>query len=109
MSISSELYSNNTHLKIKVKGDFGGDLLRAFHASYTDAELKEFAITNYIIDLTQARYIDSMGLGMLLALEEFAEKRQATVKLKTANKNVEQLFEIANFAEIFELEYVDPI
>lgn len=54
-----------------------------------------------VIDLTNAAYIDSSGLGMLLVLRDSARASGKSVVLKGASGAVQDVLGIANFHKIF--------
>lgn len=57
------------------------------------------------IDLSQTNFIDSCGLGALIAIQKFASGRNgsASVRLLNPLPSVQQLFELTRLHRIFEI------
>ncbi len=79
------------------KFDFGQ------HKEFREAYRNESATLRYRVNLSQARYLDSSALGMLLLLKKHAGGEAAQVTLEGANDEVRKILEIANFHRIFNM------
>jgi len=58
---------------------------------------------NIEIDLSQTSFIDSCGLGALIALHKTACSRKGTVRLINPQPSVQQLLELTRMHRIFEI------
>ena len=54
----------------------------------------------YVVDLSQAEFMDSSAMGMLLQLREYGDKR-AGVSLVNGSDSVRDILRIANFDKLF--------
>jgi anti-sigma B factor antagonist len=59
--------------------------------------------TNIEIDLSQTTFIDSCGLGALIALHKTACSRKGTLRLMNPLPPVQQLLELTRMHRIFEI------
>lgn len=58
---------------------------------------------NFLIDLSQVDYIDSSGLGVLVALQKRALEQQGVLQLHGLSGVVKELFELTRLNKIFEI------
>jgi len=58
---------------------------------------------NIDVDLSQTTFIDSCGLGALIALHKTACGRQGTVRLLRPQQQVQQILELTRMHRIFEI------
>lgn len=58
--------------------------------------------TNFLIDLSQVDYIDSSGLGVLVALQKRALEHHGKLQLHGLTGVVKELFELTRLNKIFE-------
>lgn len=58
---------------------------------------------NFLIDLSQVDYIDSSGLGALVALQKRALEHHGSLKLHGLTGVVQELFELTRLNKIFEI------
>lgn len=56
-----------------------------------------------IFDLADVEFIDSAGLGMLLLARDEMSKTSANVTLKSPQGQVEKMFSVARFDQMFEI------
>ena len=77
-----------------------------FDASQTDRAREVFAAlnTSAIVDFRDLDYISSAGLGVLLATQQRLKKEGKALKLVHMNRMVRDVFKIARFDIIFEIE-----
>ncbi len=61
-------------------------------------------IRTYKLDLSGISRIDSIGLGMLLLLNNKAEKNNGKITLESPQSQVKEALEIASFDKIFQIE-----
>ncbi len=65
--------------------------------------VNEGALSQIDLDLNQVEFIDSAGLGMLLLFRDEAKKAGKKLILKSPQGQVEKMFKIARFYELFEI------
>lgn len=73
-------------------------LLRTKTLSYFDQGHK-----NFLVDLEKVDYIDSSGLGVLVALQKRALEHQGALVLRGLHGVVKELFELTRLNKIFEI------
>lgn len=61
------------------------------------------ALKNIEIDLSQAVFLDSSGLGALISLHKTACSRQGMVRLLRPASSVQQILELTRMHRIFEI------
>ncbi len=66
-------------------------------------ELLEKNVTALAVDLSQVRFIDSSGLGALLAGYKNANLRQARLLLVGVQPRVQSMFELTRLHHVFEM------
>jgi len=57
-----------------------------------------------VLDFTDLAYISSAGLGILIALHHRLAESGHKVRVRNLNRNVGELFRIAGFSMIFDIE-----
>ena len=98
MAISST--QNGSEIIIKVDGKFDFSCHREFRDTYVHTN---GASSNYVVDLSNADYLDSSALGMLLLLREHAGSENAKIILKGASHDVKDILLVSNFDKLFKL------
>ena len=98
MSIKSQLDSNLQKLIIAIDGRFDFSAHKDFRDAYEDLDEKP---SSYQIDMTEAQYIDSSALGMLLLLRDHAGGDSADVEIVNCNADVKKILTISNFDQLF--------
>lgn len=66
--------------------------------------LMESGNKQFIIKLAQVDYIDSSGLGVLVAIQKRALQMKGGVKIAGATGIVKELFELTRLNKIFEMQ-----
>ncbi|MFQ5527120.1 MAG: STAS domain-containing protein [Thermoanaerobaculia bacterium] len=56
------------------------------------------------VDFSDLKYISSAGIGTLLAAHKDLQERGCSLKLVNMNEHIRELFELAGFDMVFELE-----
>jgi anti-anti-sigma factor len=100
MRIRSTVSPDQKRLDISVVGEFNFSLYRDFRDAYQNCE----NIREYNVNLGGINYVDSSGLGMLLALREHAQAHNGQVVLKDPSPAVRKVLVTANFQKIFTIE-----
>ncbi|HUI09648.1 MAG TPA: STAS domain-containing protein [Bacteroidota bacterium] len=77
-----------------------------FDASQSDRAREVFAVLkeSAVVDFRDLDYISSAGLGVLLATQQRLKKEGKAIKLVHMNRMVRDVFKIARFDLIFEIE-----
>jgi len=77
-----------------------------FDASQVDSAREVFSSldASAVVDFRDLDYISSAGLGILLATQQRLKKGGKAIKLVNMNRMVRDVFKIARFDLIFEIE-----
>lgn len=59
---------------------------------------------NNIVDLSDVKFIDSAGLGMLLLVRDEISKVSSHLTLKSPQGQVQRMFEVARFDQMFDID-----
>ena len=60
-------------------------------------------VSHIVVDLQDVDFVDSSGLGLLIALLKRAAQRDGDVKLAGLQKNVRMVFEITRTYKVFDI------
>ncbi|MFE8700612.1 STAS domain-containing protein [Cytobacillus sp. FJAT-54145] len=60
--------------------------------------------SNFLLDLTNLRYIDSSGLGVLIAIQKRTAQQNGTLVIKGLNGAVKELFELTRLTQVFDIQ-----
>jgi|ERR1041384_7871752 anti-sigma B factor antagonist len=88
-------------LRVSQIGELGAAEATAFRAQVR-AALTE-SQRNIDIDLSETPFIDSSGLGTLIALHKTARARKGAVRLLNPQPPVRQILELTQMGRIFEI------
>ena len=80
--------------------------LDASRARPFETELKDHIANGHVhllVDLTDARYISSNGLRVLLAAQKQAHKQGGVLKLCGLDARLTEIFEMSGFDRVFEI------
>lgn len=93
-----------------------GDILRVSNIKQLSAETSDFFreevraaavsdIKAIEIDLSETDFVDSCGLGALISIYKFANRRHAAVPIRLVNpsSSVQQILELTRLHRIFEI------
>ena len=101
MTVQVESTADGSEVTIKVSDKFDFSLHRKFREAYKDCNASG-AI--YHVDLSEAEYMDSSALGMLLLLREHAESKGGDVDLIKPTESVKKVLTVANFDKLFSIQ-----
>ena len=101
MSITSTFSEQQKTVTIKVLGNFDFSLHSEFRNCYRYN--KEDGVT-YFVDLSEAEYMDSSALGMLMLLKEHAEKTSGNVVLLKPAPKIRKLLDTVKFEKLFSIQ-----
>jgi len=81
-------------------------LLGRFDASQTETAREVFngLSESVVVDFSQLDYISSAGLGVLLGAQKRLAESGQRLKLTSMNHHIREIFRIAGFDHIFEIE-----
>lgn len=60
-------------------------------------------LSKVVVDLSHVQFIDSSGLGALLAIQRSLNKQGGALKLAHLNKNIQMMFEIVSMHRILDI------
>ena len=101
MTITSTVSESSNSVTIKVLGNFDFSLHSDFRNSY---RFQQSAGTTYSVDLSEAEYMDSSALGMLMLLKEHAEATGGNVILLHPTEKIQKLLTTVKFEKIFKIK-----
>ncbi len=100
MDITTTRSDSEDALTIKVCGRFDFNAHSSFREAYESASPTP---ARFVIDLSEAEYLDSSALGMLLLLRDHAGSDAANISLVNCNQNVRKILSIASFEQLFDI------
>jgi anti-anti-sigma factor len=99
MSVNTSLSGSELTVQIEGRFDFSA------HQEFRDAyEKAGDAVKQYTIDMSNATYLDSSALGMLLLLRDHAGGDSANVRITHCNPDVRKILTISNFEQLFTID-----
>lgn len=101
MTVSAHPSTDGSELTIKVSGRFDFSAHQEFRQTYESAPVD---VARYVIDMSEATYLDSSALGMLLLLRDFAGGDSASIRIINSNADVKKILTISNFGQLFSIE-----
>lgn len=87
---------------LRLSGRFDFSVFRSFRELY-EPLLGDSDINVIQLNFAAVEYVDSAALGMLLMLRDKGEKLGKKVVLSECGGNVQQLLEVANFQQLFDI------
>jgi anti-anti-sigma factor len=91
---------------VDVKGRIDSNSAKTLGDRLTN--LVEAGRTRLVIDLNQVDYISSAGFRVLLVASRLAEEAQGSLALCSLSPEVQKLFELAAFTDLFEIHPSRP-
>ncbi len=107
MSVSQEVSNDGKKVLIKIAGRFDYKVSQEFRDTYRQVPGQEGVA--YYVNLSDASYMDSSALGMLLLLREHAKCRGGSVYIERPSEQVDSILKVANFEQLFTINYTDPL
>ncbi len=98
MPIQTTLSKDGGTLTLHVSGRFDFKLHSEFRRAYEAIQPRPL---RFVIDLTNAEYLDSSALGMLLLLKQFAGGEAGAVVLTNVKPELAKILNVANFGKLF--------
>ena len=100
MTVTATTKEDGAHLTINISGRFDFSSHQEFRQIYEGASQ---AIKAYTIDMSEATYLDSSALGMLLLLRDHAGGDDSAIKILHCNDDVKKILTISNFGQLFQI------
>ncbi|MCY4043894.1 MAG: STAS domain-containing protein [Cellvibrionales bacterium] len=100
MGVSAKLSDAGDELTLFIEGRFDFSLHQAFRDAYQGFESIPETFT---LDMSDATYLDSSALGMLLILRDYAGGDQAAIQIVNCNEDVKKILTISNFGQLFDI------
>ncbi|OOE76438.1 STAS domain-containing protein [Salinivibrio sp. ML290] len=99
MNIKRDISSDGKQAILHVKGEFNFALVQEVRNAYVDLKGKDV-----IVDLREATYMDSAGLGILLNMQDYLDKPNGAIKLVNCSDAIKRVLLIAKFEKKFHIE-----
>jgi anti-anti-sigma factor len=106
MSVSQEVSNDGKKVLITISGRFDYKVSQEFRDTYRQIPGQEGVA--YYVNLSEAIYMDSSALGMLLLLREHAKCRGGSVFIDRPGEQVDSILKMANFEQLFTINYTNP-
>lgn len=101
MSISVKHLDSENEVVINVAGRFDFSAHQDFRSAYENLDHQP---QRYAIDMSEATYLDSSALGMLLLLRDHAGGDNSQIIIKNCNEDVKKILVISNFGRLFTIQ-----
>ena len=92
--------TTDNKITIKVSGRFGFSSHQEFRQIY---ESVSGDIRSYTVDMSEATYLDSSALGMLLLMRDHAGGDNSQIDIINCNDDVKKILTISNFGQLFSI------
>lgn len=103
MTVLQKISNDGKKVNINIIDRFDYKVSQEFRDSYR--KIPEPNGVAYYVDLSEACYMDSSALGMLLLLREHAKCHGGAVFLERPSKQIENILKVANFEQLFDINY----
>jgi anti-sigma B factor antagonist len=84
--------------RVKLSGRLDASQVEAARAALDVVE------TSCTVDFTNLEYISSAGLGVLLSVQKRLSRSGQSLRLSNLNSHIGEIFRIAGFDKVFEIE-----
>ncbi|MBS97186.1 MAG: anti-anti-sigma factor [Oceanospirillaceae bacterium] len=101
MSVTTRVDAEKKRVVINISGKFDFSLHQQFREAYRDRTERGF---RFELNLSEANYMDSSALGMVLLLKEHAEKQGSQVVITRPGESIRKILKIANFDKLVPIE-----
>jgi anti-anti-sigma factor len=105
MSVCQEVSNDGKKVLINISGRFDYKVSQEFRDTYRQVPGQEGVA--YYVNLSDASYMDSSALGMLLLLREHAKCRGGSVFIEHPSEQVDSILKVANFEQLFTINYTN--
>ena len=100
MSVTSMETDDGSKVSIVIKGRFDFN----DHGDFREAYRQYSQNADYTLDMSDADYMDSSALGMLLLLREHAGGDNARIQVVGCKPEIKKILAIANFQKLFDIQ-----
>ena len=107
MSVNQQILNDGMKINISIAGRFDYKVSQDFRNSYR--KIPSYQRITYYIDLSNANYMDSSALGMLLLLREHAKSYNGTVVIDRPSFEINTILKVANFEQLFTINYTSTV
>lgn len=107
MSVSQKVSNDGKRVVITISGRFDYKISQEFRDTYRQIPGQDGV--EYYVNLSEASYMDSSALGMLLLLREHAKCRGGSVFIDRPSEQVNSILKVANFEQLFTINYDDVL
>jgi len=101
MAVTQRVLDNGKKVQINISGRFDYEISQAFRDAYR--YLPNVNGVKFCINLSQAVYMDSSALGMLLLLREHAKSNNGEVIIEQPGEQINKILKVANFEQLFSI------
>lgn len=101
MSVTRRIDKERSQVVIAIDGRFDFAQHKAFRDAYRDMDGKSM---RFVVDLSEASYLDSSALGMLLLLREYVGSDVGRISITGCGDDIRRVLKIANFEKLFTLD-----
>lgn len=102
IDVSIKFEELNDKLICKINGDFD-----AYHSAEIKKQIKEkmenSTVNKIVIDMSDVPYIDSAGLGAMVAILKDARHLGKEIVLLSPRQNVRRIFEMTRLDKVFKI------
>lgn len=99
MSIAHEFDKANKSMTLKIQGRFDFGALHDFRKAYE----AQGPLNKYTLDMSEADFMDSSALGMLLTLRDYAGGDRADIQIVHANDDIRKVIQVTKLDELFKI------
>ena len=101
MSVTRRIDKERSQVVIVIDGRFDFAQHKGFRDAYRDVDPKSM---RFVVDLSDASYLDSSALGMLLLLREYVGGDAGRINITGCGDDIRRVLKIANFEKLFTLD-----
>jgi anti-sigma B factor antagonist len=88
---------------VRVECALSAATVDAFREQLSDWQARESDVRNFVVDLKEVEFMDSAGLGTLIAALRRVTERGGDMKLACLQKKPRMVFEITRAHKVFEI------
>ncbi len=101
MPVTSTVSADGKDITINISGRFDFAVQNEFRNSYYNISPEDGV--RFVIDMTNASYMDSSALGMLLMMREHLGGNSANITLSHCSADIRNILTVANFQSLFKI------
>ena len=97
MTVTVSQSKDSKEICISVSGRFDYDIVQEFRSAYDNKD----PTSNFTVDLSEASYLGSSGIGSLIHLWKFTGQVRSRITIKNCNPSIKKLLTITNLDDRF--------